>query len=742
MAPVALLNQWQREIQTRIRPEYELSTHIYHGITGRKKFRNFQDISKYDIILTTYGTLSREYKEHFGFEDAKGLRSVKPTFASPFFQRDSQWYRIVLDEAQYIKNKNTLASKACAALECDYRWCLSGTPMQNNVLELYSLIRFLRIKPYDDQSRFNREIGTPLQKSGSPNAMKKLQALLKAIMLRRTKSSEIDGKPILQLPPKEIEVENTQMDQDETEFYKALEAGAQAQMNKYINSNTVMKNYSNILVLLLRLRQACCHPKLIERAHKIKARSVISARSNKNAIQMCRRFTQSVVQKLEHKLHFTCPRCDDAIDRMNVVLFFPCGDFICSECCENFFDYAGGEGGESEVSACPGCDRHITEKDLIDFTIFEFVHIEKWTDAEIAGHMRAEKRAEREARTNEREKRIETWKQRKITVVESDDDYSDDESFMFRDTSKENKLKLLKAANPTMDAQDEQLTDSKPTSMENSRVQSDSSETEGSTTGTPQKPEPTDGNNALVVANSSDEKPANIELEKDVGDVVPTISENNRFNTAVGNEDNMLTLTAEAPLVRHDIADIFPNGWISSCKVEKCLALISEIREKFPGEKVIVFSQFTSLLDFIEVGLDLADRPNYLRYDGSMSSGARNQCIIDFFDKTEIDVLLISLKAGNVGLTLTCASHIIIMDPFWNPFVEDQAMDRAHRIGQMRPVFVHRLVIEGTVEDRIVQLQKKKKELIDAALDEKGLQSIGRLNQRELMFLFGLSGSR
>lgn len=96
------------------------------------------------------------------------------------------------------------------------------------------------------------------------------------------------------------------------------------------------------------------------------------------------------------------------------------------------------------------------------------------------------------------------------------------------------------------------------------------------------------------------------------------------------------------------------------------------------------------------------------------------------------------MKAGNAGLNLTAASQVIILDPFWNPFVEEQAIDRAHRIGQMRPVRVHRILIQDTVEDRIIALQEKKRELINTALDEKASKGITRLGVSELRFLFGL----
>lgn len=115
---------------------------------------------------------------------------------------------------------------------------------------------------------------------------------------------------------------------------------------------------------------------------------------------------------------------------------------------------------------------------------------------------------------------------------------------------------------------------------------------------------------------------------------------------------------------------------------------------------------------------------------------ARNDAVLDFTDKKDCSIMLVSLKAGNAGLNLVAASQVIILDPFWNPYIEEQAIDRAHRIGQQKAVMVHRILVPNTVEDRILALQEKKRELIEAALDEKAGQSIGRLGVRELGFLF------
>jgi SNF2 family DNA or RNA helicase len=177
------------------------------------------------------------------------------------------------------------------------------------------------------------------------------------------------------------------------------------------------------------------------------------------------------------------------------------------------------------------------------------------------------------------------------------------------------------------------------------------------------------------------------------------------------------------------------KDWIDSAKIKRTMALLEEIHENNPEEKVLIFSQFTSLLDLLEVPM-LGDGQRYRRYDGSMTSIERNDAVMHFKENRHCRVMLVSLKAGNAGLNLNCASQVIIMDPFWNPYIEEQAIDRAHRIGQMNPVKVHRVLVPGTVEDRIVTLQDKKRDLISAALDENAGKNVARLGERELAFLF------
>jgi SNF2 family DNA or RNA helicase len=149
------------------------------------------------------------------------------------------------------------------------------------------------------------------------------------------------------------------------------------------------------------------------------------------------------------------------------------------------------------------------------------------------------------------------------------------------------------------------------------------------------------------------------------------------------------------------------------------------------GHKALVFSQWTSLLDLIEPHL-VTSGIAFERLDGSTPDrGAVTQ---RFQSAEGAPVMLISLKAGGTGLNLTAADHVFLLDPWWNPAVEAQAADRAHRIGQERPVFVYRLVSQGTVEEKILVLQDKKRALYDAALGEAGAaSSITRDDLMELL---------
>jgi len=171
-----------------------------------------------------------------------------------------------------------------------------------------------------------------------------------------------------------------------------------------------------------------------------------------------------------------------------------------------------------------------------------------------------------------------------------------------------------------------------------------------------------------------------------------------------------------------------------SAKLEALLELLLQLTQE--GRKVLVFSQFTRMLDRIEVALDAdAQLSGVLRsrLDGDT---ADRRGAVEAFQQGDARIFLLSLKAGGVGLNLTAADTVIHYDPWWNPAVEAQATDRAHRIGQQRAVFVYKLIAAGTIEERILELQARKGELSNAVLD--GAMSGEGLTRDDLLGLFEL----
>jgi SNF2 family DNA or RNA helicase len=172
-----------------------------------------------------------------------------------------------------------------------------------------------------------------------------------------------------------------------------------------------------------------------------------------------------------------------------------------------------------------------------------------------------------------------------------------------------------------------------------------------------------------------------------------------------------------------------PDSQLSSSKLETLLELVDELREN--GHRALVFSQFVKHLALVEEAFT-AKGLEYQYLDGSTKSSER-QRRIDAFQDGEADFFLISLKAGGTGLNLTGADYVIHLDPWWNPAVEDQASDRAHRIGQTRPVTVYRLVAADTIEEKLVELHQRKRELAEQILE--GTHASARIDADELLAL-------
>ncbi len=850
VAPVALARQWESEIKNKILPSHRLSVFIHHG----QKKADWSTLRNYDVVLTTYGTLGAEYKRYEALWKRKEehpeleINDDKYQKDLHFLGKNSKWYRVILDEAQNVKNQNTKAAKAVATLQAETRFCLTGTPMMNGVHELHSLIRFLRIRPYCEQTEFNQAFGCLkngiVSRAKMEFAMRKLQALLKAILLRRTKDSKIDGEPILQLPPKTEEVVHAVFDEDQQAYYSMLEGKAKVAFNKYLRAGTVGKNYSSILVLLLRLRQAACHPHLIMEFDEAPI-------SGADKVALAKGLPEATVLRLKaEEAPFECPICYDAL--LNPVFPLDCCHPTCSECFVKITSQYDPNAEDGQNTArCPTCRGSINMNRCIDYETFKDVHM-GGDGARITESEDVSEDSDDSGDTDDSsgfsdgddgDDAIDVDRNGNIrNFIVADDEVEDEigtDASDAENTGAEARRigkgkrtsKVSKCVLPTLDDSDDE-DDAKVVA----RCQTDGSDSDSETDDLDAKPKPKTEVKAVASASvKSEVKTEASGIETEVKTEVESERHVMRNVVHEDSDDDFIPEHAELPIPTRQPGEVFyedpeddflpenpiaallkaeaeegPRGrsvrkiskalekskatekrrkerkkrnaakkaakegdnekdsrkhlnlaklkregmrnaggrakymrylkknWVTSAKIDKLMEILENTEE---GIKTIVFSQFTTLLDLCEIPIRRA-KMGMGRYDGSMSADQRFAAVEKFMTNADSKILLVSLKAGNAGLNLVAGSQVIILDPFWNPFVEMQAVDRAHRIGQMRPVKVHRILVKGTVEDRIIALQEKKRKLVESALDEHASRQVGRLGQAELIYLFNNNEER
>lgn len=764
VAPLALLRQWEKEILTKIKPQHQLNTIVFHGEVA--KYMSVSEMLTHDVVLCTYGKLQTEYKNKFEHKKLEKLRILS---------EKARFYRVILDEAHNIRNQTTYCSKAAANIQSTYRLCMTGTPFMNRAEEIFALIRFLNIPPYNEWERFSEDIIRPLRGwdgDVKERGMIKLQALFRSFTLRRTKDSRLDGKPIIKLPPRIDNPAFAEFNDEQREFYQALEVQQQLKFNKYLINGAVMKNYIHILILLLRLRQACDHPFLLKNLGIPEGTKL----DEKGMIKLACQLPGDVVQKLKKQRRFECLLCSDAID--NPIIVHPCGHHICSSCftasvsvvqTEEFGDGRADDDSISRkksVVPCPGdnCKYAITPTNIV---CYNFVTDVPDSASESDNDPFYDDRQQDDADADEygdldgfvvRDNAGEYGDGERSVI--GDDSSHDSDSSSAEDSAYDAAGWLDSSGDKDSDdddAQDGEVRDEdfeealvgfQKTTMQ--RACEEALEGEG---GDPLialsniSPVQTDGAfddiNTKSKFRTPKRKPSAGVLDGHSGKKSRTFSGSpgGKKKEKAPKKKKMLTMADQRHAAQRSSMAMsrykarLRKEWISSAKIDKIMEILEQIRPK--KEKTLIFSLWTSFLDLVEIPVERANI-KYTRYDGSMTPGAREAAVKSFMEDPTVRVMLVSLTAGNAGLNLTAASQVIVTEPFWNPYVEEQAIDRAHRFGQKKPVTVHRLLIEGTVEDRIVQLQEQKKMLVDAALSERGASNISRLNVAELRNLFGL----
>jgi len=228
---------------------------------------------------------------------------------------------------------------------------------------------------------------------------------------------------------------------------------------------------------------------------------------------------------------------------------------------------------------------------------------------------------------------------------------------------------------------------------------------------------------------------AQVDIEDDSSLCITSAARTSNSNLGLPSLKELKHVATGSILRRINLAE-----FATSSKIEALTRELVLMRQLSPGSKAIVFSQFVNMLDLIRWRLHsdpyLEDIGLGCRaLHGGMNVKARDSCLKEFRENNNVRVLLISLKAGGVALNLTCANYIYLMDPWWNPAAEMQAIDRTHRLGQYRPIKAVRFIAEDTVEERILQLQEKKRLVFDGTVG-RDAGSLAMLTADDMKSLF------
>lgn len=578
VAPLALIKQWEAEIKNRVLDSHELRVCVHHGPQRTKRF---EDLKRYDVVITTYQILVSEHGSSSEREDGPqaGCFGI-------------HWYRVILDEAHTIKNRNAKATQACYALRAEYRWCLTGTPMQNNLDELQSLIRFLRIKPYNDLSVWKDQITRPMSQGRGGVAMKRLQFYLKAFMKRRTKDvlkqegalnpggkSSKDGTSSgFKITARRVESVLAEFSPEERRFYDRLEQRTDKSLEQMMGGEKI--NYASALVLLLRLRQACNHPQLLGG----------SMASDKDAL--------TTGQGLGSQTPRKSRVAEDDIDEMADLLG---GLSVKTKQC----DICQIELNKDETSAgsirCGEC-----EEDL----------------AAQQGERRKKKHKKHRSPAMIKAEGPKPRFPRKRNVILDDSDEEDGDWVVPED--QRYAANLGKAGG------------------------SDDEDAEG-------------GGESLASYDTDTEDDSQVKISKS------TQSEVISLNTTDDDEDDASEEGSNEGEGSEELSSELEPSLASVTISAKIRHLLQILHQESDTHKFIVFSQFTSMLDLIEPFLQ-RDNLVFTRYDGSMRNDHREASLERLRNNSKCRILLCSLKCGSLGLNLTAASRVVILEPFWNPF--------------------------------------------------------------------------
>ncbi len=589
ICPKSVLSNWQEQVKQHTK-EGLLKVYTYHGPS---RIQDVAELAKYNIVLTTYSTAASE------FSDPSKRRNALASI---------QWFRIVLDEAHQIRTQSTGLFKSCRALEAQRRWALTGTPLQNGLGDLGSLIKFLRLKPFDEGNSWQQHVYIPF-KSGREDATDHLHLIVHGITLRRTKDK-------IELPDRTEKVVRLDFSESEMIDYKLFSQNSNRQLRLMLKGQDRLKgkSYAHVLKALSRLRAYCAHGREMLHEDDMKELEGLTAST---AIDLG---DEPDEDHIEDDSFISDRHAYDTLHMMT----------------------------DSDTDACAKCGRKV-------------------------GDAKAD--------------------------PEADDDEDEDAS-----TDENDPRDILGYLTPCYhlictDCKDEHVAVSEP------------------------------------------------KLRVDHYHHCPYCEQYVRFGLfALHRSALKAMLESRRKMNKKSQKERWDESTYSGPS-SKVKALLNDLKSNAAetallgsGEdpiRAVVFSGWTTYLDLIEYALE-EHNIGFVRLDGTMSLKARAAVIEDFKTQPTVTVMLVSIKAGGQGLNLVAANKVYMMEPQFNPGVEQQAIDRVHRLGQKRDVKIVHYIMSDSVEEGVLKLQEKKTKLANLSLEKKKMQKGAEAQQRiaELKDLF------
>ncbi|KAI9324011.1 SNF2 family N-terminal domain-containing protein [Obelidium mucronatum] len=335
ICPLSVISNWVDQFKQHTAPD-SISVYVFHG-----KDRNTKPafLADFDVVITIYNMLAQA---DTGYK--RGLHGI-------------QWRRVVLDEGHVIRNRNSKQTRAIVALNAERHIVVSGTPIQNSVEDLYSLMWFMKFAPFSELSYhdwFNRLLTRPLRQNTSDLGKNTLKLFMSQCCLRRNKAMKFHGVAILDLPPCNTYLHAIDFKYEgEEKAYKALNAEFERRFDEFTGDGS--SSYAHILEILIRLRQVCCHPSLIG------DRKLLLEKTAQDAFQAAKTNPQDpAVQRLlgilRDHLEDDCAVCLDSMTKPTVT---QCGHFFCFQCIQDVISIQAG-------SPCPMCRARLTVGDLVE----------------------------------------------------------------------------------------------------------------------------------------------------------------------------------------------------------------------------------------------------------------------------------------------------------------------------------------------------------------------------------------